>query len=424
MKPASERHDIVGIIVLLVGAGILALGSGVHPPLLAGAHAPTWVLLAVGGIFTLPGLILLSQGRTPPWLQALLGNCVITLFAIVPAWVAWGGDPRAFSSAAGFFGLFASFSFANFGRIVFAGSALLIGLVACFIWLRWISGLSWAGRGALAAGAVLVAYLLLAVMPAEPHWPGLRDDHERLARYALMFEDEGWSRIDNRYPRRWMFPPWRNFEQWTKAARNRLTAARTLPEGQVALAVPPLATAPAIDGVIDEREWQGALRLDMLPVAFGSRVWLASHGRKLYLAADVPADTTAEGFDQFRFWFHLALSPWLENERAFVDRSGYVSAMRAARFPWGNNPPRSRTDRNIYEDTAGASSINGHRRFEMSLDLAESGIVPGVPFPAWLEIEGDPLRDANGKFKARTNLGNAGSYGVPLWFRVEASAGT
>ena len=53
-------------------------------------------------------------------------------------------------------------------------------------------------------------------------------------------------------------------------------------------------------------------------------------------------------------------------------------------------------------------------------NLDEAGIVPGVAFPLWLEIEGDPLRDANRKFKARSNLGQAGSNDAPLWFRVAA----
>ena len=103
-----------------------------------------------------------------------------------------------------------------------------------------------------------------------------------------------------------------------------------------------------------------------------------------------------------------------------MDRSGAVTTLRATRFPWGDFPPRSRTDWRIYENARGASSLEGHRRFELALDLAEAGITPGVPFPAWLEIEGDPRRDAAGKFKARSILGRAGSHAAPLWLRVAA----
>jgi len=45
-------------------------------------------------------------------------------------------------------------------------------------------------------------------------------------------------------------------------------------------------------------------------------------------------------------------------------------------------------------------------------------IVGGVPFPAFFEIEGDPARDAAGKFKARTILGTAGSQVQPVWLVV------
>ncbi|MFH1869198.1 MAG: hypothetical protein ABIG36_00990 [Pseudomonadota bacterium] len=422
MKQASVagRHDIAGIIVLMIGAGILALGSGIAPHLLEGSNAPVWVLLASGALFALPGLMLLSQGRLPAWVRTLLGNCLLTLFAVIPAWVAWGGDSRAFSGSGGLTGLIPGLSFVGFARLAFALAALVMGLVALFAWIAWIKRLGRTGRAGLLAGAFLAAWLLLRVMPAEPRWPDSVDDHERLARYALMVEDEGWGRIGGRHPRRWYYPPWRNIEQWTKAARSRLAAVRALPAGQAALLVPRIATAPEIDGAIGEAEWRGALRIALVPEALGSSVRAASDGRRLYLAAEVPADTTTDGFDQFRVWFHIGLSPWLANERALVDRSGGINVLRATRFPWGDNPPRSRTDWHIHEKAAGASSLDGHRRFELALDLDEAGIVPGVAFPLWLEIEGDPVRDANRKFRARSNLGQAGSYDAPLWFRVAA----
>lgn len=415
-----QERDGAGLIALLIGLGITALGGGVFPDLLHGAHAPMWVLLAAGGVFALAGISLLTQGRTPDWVQRLILNCLLTLFAAIPAWIAWGGSRHGFSASAGWVQLHFGFEFADIGRMVFAASALLMGLIASLAWISWFAKLSWTARGGLGAVAVLAANLLLVVLPAEPRWPEVRDDHERLGRYALMVEDEGWSRIEGHEPRRWNFPPWRNFEQWTKAARSRLAAGRVAPAGQEIVTIPALVAPPAIDGAIGEGEWRGARRIPLEPESLGSSVLIASDDRFLYLAADAPADTTATGFDQFRFWFHIRLSPWLDNERVFVDRSGAVTALRATRFPWGDYPPRSRTDWRIYENARGASSLDGHRRFELALDLAEAGITPGVHFPAWLEIEGDPLRDAAGKFKARSDLGRAGSHTAPLWLRVAA----
>ncbi len=421
----SPSKDIFGAIALLTGLGIGALGAGFFPAALGGAHAPMWVLLSAGGIFALAGISILTQGRMPREVQAFLGNCMLTLFALIPAWIAWGGGRRSFSGSAGFLGFAIGFDAADIGRSVFALSALIVGLIALVAWLSWLAKMAWAVRLGVLAAAAAMLYLLLEIVPAEPRWPDIADDHARLGRYALLAEDEGWLRHKGSEPAHWYYPPWRNFEQWTKATRSRLAAARSTPPEATVLTIPHITTTPTIDGAINGDEWRGALRLPLAPTALApealaSSVLLASDGRFLYLAADAPADTTATGFDQFRIWYHIGLSPWLDNERAFVDRSGGVSVLRATRFPWGDYPPRSRTDWHIYENARGAASMNGHRRFELAIDLAEAGIAPGVAFPAWLEIEGDPLRDTAGKFKSRSDLGRAGSHTAPLWLRIAA----
>lgn len=420
MSASRGQKDAFGLIALAVGAGIVAVGAGTWPDALRGLNAPVWVLLAAGGVFALAGASLLSHGRTPPWVQAVIGNCILTLFAVIPAWIAWGGSRRGFSvsGSLGGFWLATGFDGADFGRLVFAGSAILMGLIALAVWIAWLRKLSWSERGYVLVAALLAAQLLFVTMPAEPRWPDIADDHQRLARYALLVEDEGWARIDGAGVRRWNFPPWRNFEDWTKAARSRLAAARKAPAGQDVLDIPLIATPPLLDGSIGADEWRGARRIELAPQALGTVVHVAGDARYLYFAADVPADATSTGFDQFRVWFHIGLSPWLDNERAFVGRAGEVSALRQTRFPWGDNPPRPRTDRRIYERARGASALNGHRRFELALERVESGIAPGVAFPLWLEVEGDPQRDAAGKFKARTDLGRAGSHTAPLWLRI------
>lgn len=267
------------------------------------------------------------------------------------------------------------------------------------------------------AAAPLSGYLLLVVMPAEPDWPDIHDDHERLARYAMLSEQEGSYKNAGDEPARWNFLPWRNFEQWTKAARSRLAAARTLPPGQAATTIPRSISVTDIDGEIDD-EWEDALRLPMSPEILGSAAFIKSDGKFLYLAGDAPADTTSDGYDQFRFWFHIGLSPALENERIFVGKSGDISTLRTVHFQQKIRKQDYRVDKQIYELACGTTSMNGHRRFELALNLEESGIKPGAPFPAWIEIEGDPLADANGKFTHRTNLGQIGSKDVPLWFRI------
>lgn len=110
------------------------------------------------------------------------------------------------------FGLITLAIGADIGRLVFSGAALLMGMIALTVWIDWLHKLSWAGRGYFLVAALLAAQLLFVTMPAEPRWPDVADDHQRLARYALLVKDEGWARIDGGEARRWYFPPWRNFE--------------------------------------------------------------------------------------------------------------------------------------------------------------------------------------------------------------------
>ena len=230
MSASRGQRDAFGLIALLVGAGIMGLAAGFWPDALRGLNAPSWVLLAVAAVFALAGASLASHGRTPPWVQAVIGNCMLTLFAVIPAWIAWGGSRRGFSVSGGLGGAAAmlGFDFADMARLAFAGGALLMGLIAFAVWIAWLRKLSWTARGGFFIALALAAQLLFVTMPAEPRWPDVADDHQRLARCALLVEDEGWSRLRGG-PRRWYFPPWRNFEDWTKAARNRLAASRSAP---------------------------------------------------------------------------------------------------------------------------------------------------------------------------------------------------
>ena len=125
---------------------------------------------------------------------------------------------------------------------------------------------------------------------------------------------------------------------------------------------------------------------------------------------------------------HLDLSPYLVNERAFLDDRGRTSilVLRGARVPINagvflDAPPRNTlrddVDWGVYAGVQGASVVEGFRQYEMSIDLAEAGLARGVAFPAFLEIEGDPIYEGD-KFKARVMEGQAGSQQNPLWLRM------
>lgn len=414
---ASAASPLIGLLPLGIGGGIMAVGAGLFPSALGGAKAPLWVILAAGACFALAGLALLGQRWLPKAIAGIIPCLLFTLFTAIPAWIAFGEGPRQFSMSLSGFGVALWWDEASIGRIAFGFSALLMALLTLFVWSRWWRGLPLWGRGVAPALAVVLGWLMLVALPAEPRWGGLADDHQRLARYAEAVEREGWLGHARRgRPIDWAFPPWRNLEAWSKAARSRLAAQRPLPPEATVLTVPLVGQPPRIDGSIDASEWRAAL---LLPSgdASGTRVRLLSDGTRLFVAAEVPADTTTSGFDQFRLWYHLGLSPAMPYERAFVDGSGGVNVMRTAVFPWDGRS-RERTDWHTHRKARGASRVDAYRRYELALDLEEAGIHRGVAFPAFVDIEGDPERDAAGKFRSRTSVGRIGSLQSPLWLRV------
>lgn len=421
-RPPSGAAPLwLGVLMLAMGGFIMAGGAGLFPSTLKGANAPLWVILAAGAIFALAGVSFFAQRWLPKSLAGMLPCLLLTLFAIIPAWVAFGDGPRQFSMSVSGFGMAAWWDDVSLGRIAFGFAAVVVGLLALVVWAAWWRSLPGWGRATSIPVAALAGWLLFVVVPAEPRWDGLADDHERLRRYGDIGEREGWLRhARSNRPIGWAYPPWRNLDAWSKAARSRLAAQRATPDGTPVHAVPLLARAPTIDGAIGADEWQGALILPMTQGDGRAQVRLLSDGRRLFLAGEAPADTTASGYDQFRFWFHLHLSPAMPYERAFLDGSGgEVNVMRSTVFPRGDNPDFMRTDWRTHALARGASTFDGFRRYEMSLDLDESGLHRGVAFPAFIDIEGDPEKHPNGKFKARTIVGQAGSLLEPVWLRID-----
>jgi len=215
-------------------------------------------------------------------------------------------------------------------------------------------------------------------------------------------------------------------EAAVREARDKLARVRRAPAGAEVRVIPRVAAAPTIDGQVGGSEWTGALRIALEPARKKAAVLLMVHADQLYLAALAPGDTTETGFDQFRFWYHLELSPFFENERAMIGGRGVPRTLRGVRLPGPGQPVRDNLDPKflrqdvdwgVHGKLRGASRVDGFRQFEAAIDLAEAGLVPGSTFPAWLEIEGDPETEA-GKFKARVNEGEIGSAARPIWLRL------
>jgi hypothetical protein len=215
-------------------------------------------------------------------------------------------------------------------------------------------------------------------------------------------------------------------EQAVRQARDKIAFARRAPADEKVLVIPRAGAAPRVDGVAGDSEWRGALRLALDPRERKASVLLYVYGGQLYLAALAPGDRTPGGFDQFRFWYHLDLSPFMSDERAMIDGRGGAKTLRGARLPragveirdgldpktFGINP-----DWGVSARLRGVSTITGFRQYEASVDLVESGLRPGTPFPAYFEIEGDSVMD-RGRFTARFIEGEIGSAKEPVWLRV------
>ncbi|MBV9621232.1 MAG: hypothetical protein JO341_09440 [Gammaproteobacteria bacterium] len=121
---------------LFVIVGLLIMGVGLHATRLnPHAAAPTWVVLSAGGLFSLAGLLMMSQ-RDPHSLRArLLIAAFFSVFAAVFGWVGLAPGPREFSSSASFVGVTATgHGHVLLGRVLFGGIGILVGVIALGAW--------------------------------------------------------------------------------------------------------------------------------------------------------------------------------------------------------------------------------------------------------------------------------------------------
>jgi hypothetical protein len=215
-------------------------------------------------------------------------------------------------------------------------------------------------------------------------------------------------------------------EHHIKYVRAKIAKNLALPANTKPLKIPVIpAVTITIDGAIQQQEWQQAIRIPLQPEETGSSLYLQADNDWLYLAADVPGDTTQSGFDQFRFYIHVDIDPAIRNERIHVDRGQFetLGGIRQTQVLWQGEPPKNDDERwkkypisdwRIYRMAKGASTLQQHRQFEAKLNLKESGLTIGSSFPVFAEVETDPLY-VDGKFKERRYLGGLGSQNQPVW---------
>jgi hypothetical protein len=128
----------VAAICFATGAGIAALAAGIIPADAAKFHAPHWVVGACGSVFMLAACLILIPA-TLPRLQNFLGAVLLSLFAAIPGWIAFGPGPRVFGGSLSF-GVVTSATHPgeSTGRVVFGVAAVVVGLFAAYAWVRWL----------------------------------------------------------------------------------------------------------------------------------------------------------------------------------------------------------------------------------------------------------------------------------------------
>ncbi len=212
-----------------------------------------------------------------------------------------------------------------------------------------------------------------------------------------------------------------------KAYRSQLAAMRELPDDKRAYPIGHVQASPLIDGVISPVEWDEASIYAMTRDE-RNLLYLQNDGEWLYVACDAKDEITAAGYDQLRVYLHAGLIPEMVNERVHLGASPRVTSIRQTTIRWQGDPPDSEAERwkkynisdwGIYRYASGVSGMGDHRQYEIAIHLGEAGLHPGVPFTFFVELETDPLKDDNGKFKQRRFIARLGSQESPFWMLLE-----
>jgi hypothetical protein len=125
----------LALLVIAAGSAIIAGAVG-WLPLKLSPGVPRWVGAAAGLVFVLAGVAIAMPPRASR-LKDLVGATLVTLFASIGAWVAFGPGERAFTSSVSG-GAIAVSGDGNewVSRFVFGFGAILCAGFAAFLWKR------------------------------------------------------------------------------------------------------------------------------------------------------------------------------------------------------------------------------------------------------------------------------------------------
>ncbi len=146
-KPLSRRSVLItGSLSVGMGLFVIAISLNLIPVEDQSFNAPRWVGGVAGLIFVLGGVLVIIHQReqqrtlTGPRIasevaQFLVAGLLITLFALIGNWIAFGPGDRQFSSAVSvpFITIFQSANEIT-GRVCFGMFAILLDGLALWVW--------------------------------------------------------------------------------------------------------------------------------------------------------------------------------------------------------------------------------------------------------------------------------------------------
>ena len=241
-------------------------------------------------------------------------------------------------------------------------------------------------------------------------------------------------------------------EATVKRIRSQMTELVELPPNTRPISIPATkGRKPQIDGKVEYSEgWNSSkilkptntTKADHDPKNEPTILFLVASKTKLYLGVVAAAEVTTKGFDSVGFFYHRGVSELMKGEHVFVnsDARPFHAGIRQTTIPFRGQSPQSDSQRwmnfpisewRIYAKAKAKSSMTSqssflsqntaqpHRHYELELDLAETGIHPGVPFQGYIQVETDPMLTNKGEFAGRQYLGTVGSDAEPAWFIIE-----
>ncbi len=139
--------SFAGVFSAAMGFLIIAAAADWVPINPESLHAPRWVLAAAGAVFVIGGALVLtseiqeSSRYRSPWVEGLRfagGGVIITLFAAVANWIAFGPGERQFTTTISLPLITTVLGAEGGGRLVFGCGAVLLDLLVLWV---WVSGL-------------------------------------------------------------------------------------------------------------------------------------------------------------------------------------------------------------------------------------------------------------------------------------------